>query len=180
MLLKKKEEKLQKNEKRSGGGNKKKRKSKVCGASSNSNTICINVHNRHDFYFIVSPSSQITSIITTTKRKKQAKYLTTVTITNKLASLRLCGLLRLVSQQSRRCCAAWEKTTCELCKGGTIRLLCIGHLSLYSRFSTTILSHDLLSVRFRARQGASQDVFMCTMHAAHMTATAAAELWAAS
>jgi len=43
------------------------------------------------------------------KEKKQAKYLTTVTITNKLASLRLCGLLRLVSQQSRRCCAAWEK-----------------------------------------------------------------------
>merc|ERR1711971_627569 len=80
------------NEKRSGGGNyKKKRKSKVCGASSNSNTICINVHNRHDFYFIVSPSSQITSIITTAKRKK-TKYLTTVTITNKLSSLRLCPL----------------------------------------------------------------------------------------
>jgi len=52
---------------------KEKKKSKVCGASSNSNTICINVHNRHDFYFIVSPSSQITSIITTTKKKKTSK-----------------------------------------------------------------------------------------------------------
>lgn len=90
----------------------KEKRSKVCGASSNSNTICINVHNRHDFYFIVSPSSQITSIITKQKEKKQAKYLTTVTITNKLSSLRLCcGLLRCcricqpaVALSPRRCC----------------------------------------------------------------------------
>jgi len=57
----------------SGGGNKKK-KSKVCGASSNSNTICINVHNRHDFYFIVSPSkSQNHKYYYKTKRKKTSK-----------------------------------------------------------------------------------------------------------
>ena len=55
---------------------KKKKRSKVCGASSNSNTICINVHNRHDFYFIVSPSkSQITSIITKQKEKNKQNIL---------------------------------------------------------------------------------------------------------
>jgi len=66
-----------KNEKRSGGGKyKKEKRSKVCGASSNSNTICINVHNRHDFYFIVSPSkSQITSIITKQKEKNKQNIL---------------------------------------------------------------------------------------------------------
>jgi len=37
-------------------------------------------------------SLKITSIITKQKEKKQAKYLTTVTITNKLSSLRLCPL----------------------------------------------------------------------------------------
>ena len=53
---------------------KKKKRSKVCGASSNSNTICINVHNRHDFYFIVSPSkSQNHKYYYKTKRKKTSK-----------------------------------------------------------------------------------------------------------
>merc|ERR1719219_1194298 len=64
-------------------------KSKVCGASSNSNTICINVfHNRHDFLFhrltIVSNHKYYYNM--KKQEKKQAKYLNTVTITNKLSS----------------------------------------------------------------------------------------------
>merc|ERR1712110_850366 len=80
----------------------KRRKSKVCGASSNSNTICINVHNRHDFYFIVSPSSQITSIITTAKRKKTSK----ISYYRHNYQQTLVAPSVSFSQPSRRCCAA--------------------------------------------------------------------------
>lgn len=53
----------------------KKKQSKVCGASSNSNTICIkNVHNRHDFYFIVSPIlSQVSQVLLLQTKTKQTK-----------------------------------------------------------------------------------------------------------
>jgi len=67
----------------------KEKKSKVCGASSNSNTICINVfHNRHDFLFhrLTIVSNHKYYYNKKKQEKKQAKYLNTVTITNKLSS----------------------------------------------------------------------------------------------
>ena len=91
-MLRKKSKKISK-KKEDGISDKtktKKKQSKVCGASSNSNTICIkNVHNRHDFYFIVSPIlSQVSQVLLLQqkqnkqkkKEKEGKKNLTTVTI----------------------------------------------------------------------------------------------------
>merc|ERR1712083_706507 len=103
----------------------KEKKSKVCGASSNSNTICINVfHNRHDFLFhrltIVSNHKYYYNM--KKQEKNTSKYLNTVTITNKLSSpSSLCAKPRSRLQSaSRYCIACMRRTPCELCKGGTI------------------------------------------------------------
>jgi len=172
------------NEKRSGGGNyKKKRKSKVCGASSNSNTICINVHNRHDFYFIVSPSSQITSIITTTKRKKTSK----ISYYRHNYQQTLVAPSVSFSQPSRRCCAAWEKLLVNYVKVAQYDYYASA-IYLYSILALSPSSEVMICSVFASARAdnarASQDVFLCipSKHAAQMTAVTAAatELWAAS
>ena len=148
--------KNEKKEERSGRQNKNK-KSKFCGASSNSNTICINVHNRHDFYFIVSPSSQITSIITyyilqqQKEKQKTSKKFTTVTNYQQTLVARSVGLWPFGLRKARQSPSSFAAATLheeerrrkkalpfELCKGGTLsyELLCIGRLSLYA-FNTT-------------------------------------------
>jgi len=72
-------------------------------------------------------SLKITSIITKQKEKKQAKYLTTVTITNKLSPIALLRpsaevLPHLPVAARHITVRCMRKTTCELCKGGTIWL----------------------------------------------------------
>jgi len=95
----------------------KEKKSKVCGASSNSNTICINVfHNRHDFLFhrLTIVSNHKYYYNKKKQEKKQAKYLNTVTITNKLSSpSSLCAKPRshqaACSQQVVAALPVWEE-----------------------------------------------------------------------
>jgi len=173
------------NEKRSGGGNyKKKRKSKVCGASSNSNTICINVHNRHDFYFIVSPSkSQNHKYYYKTKRKKTSK----ISYYRHNYQQTLVAPSVSFSQPSRRCCAAWEKLLVNYVKVAQYDYYASA-IYLYSILALSPSSEVMICSVFASARAdnarASQDVFLCipSKHAAQMTAVTAAatELWAAS
>jgi len=118
--------------------------SKFCGASSNSNTICINVHNRHDFYFIVSPSSQITSIITTAKRKKTSK----ISYYRHNYQQTLVAPSVSFSQPSRRCCAAWEKLLVNYVK-----------VAQYDYYASAIYLYSILAL------SPSSEVMICSVFA---------------
>jgi len=154
-----------KNEKRSGGGNyKKKKEAKFAGHHQipilfASTFIIVMI-------FISSSHHRLKSQVLLQNKKKKNKQnilLPSQLPTNSRRSASVAafwGAAAFASQPShcrRAAAACMRKTTCELCKGGTIWLLCIDRQSsislFYSRYSTIIWSHDLLAlqcVRFRA------------------------------
>jgi len=156
-----------KNEKRSGGGNyKKKKEAKFAGHHQipilfASTFIIVMI-------FISSSHHRLKSQVLLQNKKKKNKQnilLPSQLPTNSRRSASVAAFWGAAAFASRRIAAApllpacMRKTTCELCKGGTIWLLCIDRQSsispFYSRYNSTIIwSHDLLGllcvIRFRA------------------------------